>query len=282
VSENDLSTTLDHVHKSPPVALTIAGSDSGGGAGIQADLKTFAAHHVFGTSAITAITAQNTVGVHAIEVLPTQMVRAQVNAVASDFMVRGVKTGMLATAEIVSEVADLIAEREWSRVVVDPVMVAASGDRLVAPDAVYAYREDLLQRAYLVTPNIPETEALCDGAIDTVEDMVKAARELYHRTGAFALVKGGHRQGEDSLDILFDGLEIFTFVAKRVESPNVHGTGCTLSSAICANLVRGMGLHDSIREAKLYVTAAIRGGSDWALGRGSGPLDHFVQVRHHH
>lgn len=271
------------VHNTPPVALTIAGSDSGGGAGIQADLKTFSAHHVFGTTAITAITAQNTLGVQRVEVLSVEMVRAQITAVLDDFAIRGSKTGMLANAEIISAVATIATKGYLPRLVVDPVMFSASGHRLLEENALEAYRTRLIPVAYLVTPNVPEAEALVGGAITNVSDLAEAARAICALGVPNTLVKGGHLEDPDhSVDVLCTPNGLRTLKAQRVQTSNVHGTGCTLSASITANLARGMGLVVSVQEAKSYVTEAIRSSAAWALGKGSGPLDHFSTVLHHH
>ncbi len=270
-------------HRNPPVAITIAGSDSGGGAGIQADLKTFAAHHVYGTSAITAVTAQNTVGVQSYRVVDIELVLAQIRSIIDDFWIRGSKTGMLATKEIVQLVAELAKDKMLPRLVVDPVMVATSGDSLIASDAIEAYINDLFPYAYLITPNAPEAAKLVGVRIDTVHDLVSAAMELKKMGPDNVLVKGGHLQDEnESIDVLYDGEQIFTYKAPRIESKNTHGTGCTLAAAISANLARGTTLTDAVRDAKTYVTSAIAGSKDWALGHGYGPLDHFNSVVHHY
>lgn len=271
------------VHNTPPVALTIAGSDSGGGAGIQADLKTFSAHHVFGTTAITAVTAQNTLGVQSVEVLSVEIVRAQIEAVLDDFAIRGSKAGMLANAEIIAEVASIATRGYLPRLVVDPVMYSASGHRLLEENALEAYQTRLIPAAYLVTPNVAEAEALVGGVISNVTDLAEAARAICGLGATNALVKGGHLDDpEQSIDILCTPTEMRTLKAQRVQTTNIHGTGCTLSAAITANLARGMGLIVSVQEAKSYVTEAIRSSAAWALGKGSGPLDHFSQVLHHH
>ncbi|MBS1816459.1 MAG: bifunctional hydroxymethylpyrimidine kinase/phosphomethylpyrimidine kinase [Acidobacteria bacterium] len=255
------------------VALTIAGSDSGGGAGIQADLKTFAALGVFGTCAITAITAQNTRGVTAAQALPADLVTAQIEAVASDFHVAATKTGMLASAAIVEAVAAAISELQLPLVVVDPVMVAKSGDRLMDDDALTAMKGELLRRALVVTPNIPEAEVLSGRSIRNLDE-AKAAAERIHRLGPSAVVvKGGHGQGDDLIDLLFDGSVFHTFSTPRVATRNTHGTGCTFASAIAARLALGDPLVDAVRRAQAYVAGAIRHGL--AIGHGHGPLDHF-------
>jgi hydroxymethylpyrimidine/phosphomethylpyrimidine kinase len=255
------------------IALTIAGSDSGGGAGIQADLKTFAAHGVYGTSAITAITAQNTVGVAAVETLSADLVIAQIEAVASDLHVSATKTGMLATAAIVEAVAATIAELELPLVVVDPVMLAKSGDRLLDEDAVTAMRGELFRRALVVTPNIPEAEVLSDYRIRSMDDAREAARRI-HRLGPSAVViKGGHATGDDVIDLLFDGHAFHEFRTARIVTRNTHGTGCTFASAIAARLALGAPLVDAVSGAQAYVAGAIR--HALAIGHGHGPLAHF-------
>jgi hydroxymethylpyrimidine/phosphomethylpyrimidine kinase len=255
------------------IAMTIAGSDSGGGAGIQADLKTFAAHGVWGTSAIAAITAQNTTGVTAALPLPVDLIVAQMEAVATDMRIDAVKTGMLATSAIVTAVADALGRLSLPNIVVDPVMVAKSGARLLEDDAVAAVRERLLPRAMVVTPNAEEAEVLAGMAVGTTNDAREAARRI-HRLGPRAVViKGGHIPGDEVIDLLFDGREFVEFRSARIDSGNTHGTGCTFAAAIAANLARGLGLADATRRAKDYVEGAIRGGH--GIGHGVGVLDHF-------
>jgi hydroxymethylpyrimidine/phosphomethylpyrimidine kinase len=254
-------------------ALTIAGSDSGGGAGIQADLKTFAAHGVYGTSAITAATAQNTLGVTAVHALPADMVTAQIEAVASDIGVDAVKTGMLATAAIVEAVAAAIEALDLPFVVVDPVMVAKSGDRLLDDEARAAIRTELLPRAYVVTPNIPEAETLTGCVVRTPEDAREAARRLYKLGSRAVVIKGGHLHGPEVVDLLYDGRTFHALRGPRIVSPNTHGTGCTFASAIAAGLATGVALEDAVARAKRYVAGAIANGP--AIGRGHRPLEHF-------
>jgi hydroxymethylpyrimidine/phosphomethylpyrimidine kinase len=269
-------------HRSPPVALSIAGSDSGGGAGIQADLKTFAAHHVFGTTAITAVTAQNTQGVQRIAILDVEVILAQITSVTGDFSVRGTKTGMLATKEIVSAVGQVARHGSLPRLVVDPVMVAASGDRLLSPGAIDAYATDLLPHALLVTPNIPEAEVLSEMTILNPDHMVEAARKILAFGVGHVLIKGGHLANTDeSSDIYVSRSEVVTFVGARIPNAHSHGTGCTLSAAIVSNLVRGESLLPAIEGAKRYINAALHGSLSWVLGHGNGPLDHFAHIRHH-
>jgi len=256
-------------------ALTIAGSDSGGGAGIQADLKTFAAHGVFGTSAITAVTAQNTVGVWAVLALPADLVAAQIEAVASDIGADAVKTGMLANAAIVEAVAATIESLDLPNVVVDPVMIAKSGDRLLEDEATAAIKAVLLPRAFLVTPNVLEAEVLSGMSIPSLKEARRVARHIRDLGPAAVLIKGGHLDGPEAVDILLVGDEIVELRAPRLDTRRTHGTGCTLSSAIAANLARGLPLRRAADEAKRYLTEAIRRAP--AIGRGHGPLHHFWQ-----
>jgi hydroxymethylpyrimidine/phosphomethylpyrimidine kinase len=260
-----------------PAALTIAGSDSGGGAGIQADLKTFAALGVYGTSAITAVTAQNTRGVDAVFALPADLVTAQIEAVASDIALRATKTGMLGNAAIVEAVAAAIAELDLPLVVVDPVMVAKSGDRLLDDDGVRAIRSELLPRALVVTPNIPEAEVLAGIPIRTLNDAREAARRI-HGMGPSVVVKGGHGSGADLVDLVFHDDVFVPLHTMRIATSNTHGTGCTFASAIAAHLALGLDLPEATARAQAYVAGAISHGL--AIGGGHGPLDHFWNHRH--
>jgi hydroxymethylpyrimidine/phosphomethylpyrimidine kinase len=253
-------------------ALTIAGSDSGGGAGIQADLKTFAAHGVYGTSAITAVTAQNTLGVFGVTALPPEMVVAQIDAVASDLRPAAIKIGMLADPSVVRAVASALRRHALSPVVLDPVMVAKGGDRLLTDDAVGALRDVLLPLATVVTPNLPEAEVLTGLRASTPEEMLVIAKRLVEMGARSALVKGGHLDG-DAVDVWTDGREQLRLSSPRIETRHTHGTGCTLSSAIAANLALGRALPDAIRAAKAYVSGAITHAP--GLGAGHGPLAHF-------
>ena len=257
-------------------ALTIAGSDSGGGAGIQADLKTFAAHGVFGTSAITAVTAQNTLGVTAWQAMPADLVTAQIEAVAADFDLRAVKVGMLATAAIVEAVAATIVELDLPDVVVDPVMVATGGDRLLEEDAIEAIKRELMPHTRVLTPNVPEAEALSGMGIASVDDMRSAARRILASGPRVVLVKGGHLRGSESVDVVVTAHDSFELRRPRIESTSTHGTGCTLSSAIAANLALGLELQAALERAREYVDGAIRHAP--GLGRGHGPLGHFWRV----
>jgi len=260
-----------------PTALTIAGSDSGGGAGIQADLKTFAALGVYGTSAIAAVTAQNTERVTGVHLLPPAFVVQQIDAVASDIAIDAVKTGMLGTAAIVDAVAGALERWSLPRVVVDPVMIAKSGDRLISEDAVEAVRKRLLPLATVITPNRLEAEALLGAGVKTREDAAEAARTLVARGARAAVVKGGHFDEPEVVDLLFDGFAFHEFRHTRQDTRNTHGTGCTFASAIAACLARGAELPAAVQEASDYVAGAIAHGL--AIGRGHGPLDHFWALR---
>jgi hydroxymethylpyrimidine/phosphomethylpyrimidine kinase len=258
-------------------ALTIAGSDSGAGAGIQADLKTFAAWGVYGTCAITAVTAQNTLGVTAVHPLPADIVTAQIEAVMADIGADSAKTGMLATAAIVEAVAAAAEALEIPLLVVDPVMVASSGESLLEPDGVAAMRSELLPRAFVVTPNAPEAALLANMPVRTLTDAREAARRI-HAFGPHAVVvKGGHLPGDEVVDLLYDGREFVELTARRIPSDRTHGTGCTFSAALAAHLALGRSLHDAFSEAKRYVTKAIEAGLP--IGRSHGPLDHFWMQR---
>lgn len=257
--------------------LTIAGSDSSAGAGIQADLKTFAALGVYGTSAVTAVTAQNTVGVTAVASLAADLVTAQIEAVAGDIGVHATKTGMLATAAIVEAVAAAIAELDLPLVVVDPVMVSKSGARLLDEDAVVAMKKELLPRARVVTPNIPEAEALSGIPIRSLED-ARGAAVLIQRLGPGAvIIKGGHGTGASLVDLLFEDGLFTEFETERLVSTHTHGTGCTFASAVAAHLALGRSLVDAAAEAQQYVAGAIAHAP--RIGRGQGPLEHFWRLR---
>jgi hydroxymethylpyrimidine/phosphomethylpyrimidine kinase len=254
-------------------ALTIAGSDSGGGAGIQADLKTFAAHGVYGTSAITAVTAQNTRGVLAWEAVSTPLVVAQIEAVASDIGADAVKTGMLANAAIVEAVAATVRRLALPRLVVDPVMIAKTGDRLLEQSAVEAISHELLPLAHVVTPNIPEAEVLAGMPISSLDDMREAGRRILGRGPRIVLVKGGHLHGEKSVDVVCTAEGAFELPSARIDTVHTHGTGCTLASSIAANLALGLDVRDALTRAKTYVEGAIRHAP--GIGGGHGPLEHF-------
>jgi hydroxymethylpyrimidine/phosphomethylpyrimidine kinase len=253
-----------------PVALTIAGSDSGGGAGIQADLKTFAALGVHGTSALTAITAQNTVEVTDILELPVSLIRAQIDAVVTDIGVDAAKTGMLSSAEIIEAVARAVEEHGIDLLVVDPVMVAKGGARLLRDDAVGALRSRLLPLAAVLTPNIPEAEVLLGRSITSLDDRREAARDLLSLGPRAVVLKGGHAEGE-AIDVYWDGAELVELIATRIETPNTHGSGCTFSAAIAARLAAGRSPLDAVRDAKQFITNAIEFSLD--LGHGHGPVN---------
>ncbi len=255
-------------------ALTIAGSDSGAGAGIQADLKTFAALGVYGTSAITAITAQNTVGVTEILELAPHIVAAQIDAVIDDIGAQAVKTGMLATAPIIETVAEKIREHGMVNIVVDPVMVATSGDLLIKKNAVDALRTRLIPLATLVTPNVAEANALTGFTITNARDIRRAAQRIVDMGAQSVMIKGGHRRGP-AIDLFFDGKKFRQLRTQRIRTIHTHGTGCTLSAAIAAFLARGEKLESAVMHAKTYITAAIRKG--FAVGSGHGPVHHFFR-----
>ncbi len=257
-------------------AMTIAGSDSGGGAGIQADLKTFAALGVYGTCAITAITAQNTVAVTDVLELPPEMVAAQIDAVVDDIGVAAAKTGMLSSAAIIEVVATKVEQHGLERLVVDPVMVAKSGDALLRPEAVTALRERLLPLALVLTPNLPEAEVLTGEKVDSLESMRRAAERIAAMGPRNVVVKGGHADGASVVDVLFDGERFHEMSAERVHTRNTHGTGCTFSAAIAAFLARGLAVPEAVRQAKEYLHGAIRNAPD--LGKGHGPVNHFYAI----
>ena len=258
-------------------ALTIAGSDSGGGAGIQADLKTFGAFGVFGTSAITAITAQNTTGVRAVEVLPVLLVEAQIAAVLDDIGADAIKTGMLGTPAIVEAVAAVVQARGLTPLVVDPVMIAKSRDRLLTEDAVHTMVERLLPLATVITPNAPEAEALSGRPVRTETDAREAARRLHDLGPRAVIVKGGHLETPDVIDLLFDGQTFVEARGPRHVTRHTHGTGCTFAAAIAAGLALGQSLPDAFQAARAYLDGAIRHAP--GIGRGTGPVNHHWQRR---
>ena len=255
----------------PPVALTVAGSDSGGGAGVQADLKTFAAHRVFGTSVLTALTAQNTVGVRAIERVPPGFVAAQLDAVLDDLPVRAVKTGMLASAATVAVVAGYAGR--LPNLVVDPVLVSSTGQRLFDDDAARAYLDVLFPHASVVTPNAREAALLAGRTVSTVDEAVAAAERLAKTGVRCVVVKGGHLDGgADAVDVVWHAGAVELLRAPWVDTPNNHGTGCTFAAATAARLAHGEALPDALRAAKSYVHRALAGSAGWRLGTGHGPL----------
>jgi len=259
-----------------PVALTIAGSDSGGGAGIQADLKTFAALGVHGTSAITAITAQNTVTVTRIQELPVEMIRAQIDAVVEDLAPAAAKTGMLSSAEIIECVAEAVRAHRLTHLVVDPVMVAKGGAKLLQDDAVEALRRRLLPLAAVVTPNLPEAEVLLGRRIATLDEQCRAARDLLKLGARAVVVKGGHSGGAESVDVFADGQQELSLPAPRLDTANTHGSGCVFSAAITAELAKGAGLQEAVAAAKAYITAAIEASLE--IGHGHGPVNPMFRV----
>ena len=264
-----------------PNVLTIAGSDSGGGAGIQADLKTFAALGAYGCSVITALTAQNTRAVTAIHDVPAEFVAAQIDAVFEDIEIKAVKVGMLSRPEVIAAVAEGLDRWRVHKIVLDPVMVAKGGDRLLAPEAIGALRERLLPLATVVTPNLPEAGVLLDREPPGDEEgMMRAAADIRTTLGPMSvLLKGGHLAGaEDSSDLFDDGGGALRIAAPRLLTRNTHGTGCTLSSAIAAHLAHGLALRDAVRAAKEYITAAISTADQLSVGGGHGPVNHFYAI----
>jgi hydroxymethylpyrimidine/phosphomethylpyrimidine kinase len=259
----------------PPIALTIAGSDPSGGAGIQADLKTFHQFGVYGEAVITLLTVQNSVRVSRVVVMPPALVLEQIEAVLEDIPPAAAKTGALGSAEMVEAVARRAASFQFP-LVVDPVMISKHGSPLLPDAAVRAIRDELLPRAALLTPNVPEAEALTGATIRTLDDMRSAARRLCEMGARAVLIKGGHLDA-DATDVLFDGTEVREFPASRIETPHTHGTGCTYSAAITAGLARGLALGDAVAAAKRFIHEAIR--TNPGLGRGSGPVNHHAEVR---
>lgn len=257
-------------------ALTIAGSDSSGGAGIQADLKTMTAHGVYGMSAITALTAQNTTGVCGILEVDKEFLIKQLDCILTDIFPDSVKTGMLSSSEIIRIAADKLKEYKARNIVVDPVMVATSGARLISEEAIGTLKEKLLGLADIITPNIPEAEVLSEIKISSKEDMIRAAEIIYKSFGCAVLCKGGHGVS-DADDLLFDSEGYTWFLGKRINNPNTHGTGCTLSSAIASNLAGGCDMKTSVKYAKEYISKALESMLD--LGRGCGPLNHMFAIQ---
>ena len=258
------------------IAATIAGSDSGGGAGIQADLKTFSALGVYGASILTAVTAQNTKGVAAIHDVPPHIIAAQIDAVFADFAVAAVKIGMLSVPLAIGTVAAGLERWRQTHVVLDPVMVASSGDRLLAPEAVELLKRELIPRALVITPNLHEAAALLGAPLARSEDEMRAQAEALLGIGAKAvLIKGGHAQNADATDLLVTPAAVARFTAEKIDTQNTHGTGCTLSAAIAAGLAQGATLADAVASAKAYVTAAIAAADELEIGHGRGPVHHF-------
>lgn len=264
-------------------ALTIAGSDSGGGAGIQADLKTFTALGVYGASVITALTAQNTRGVTGVHTVPTDFIAAQIEAVASDLDIRAVKTGMLGDRATVLIVSAELKRRRLAPLVVDPVMVATSGDVLLADDAIEAVRRELIPLADLITPNLPEAARLLDTETATsVDEMERQARALLDLGAKAVLIKGGHGTGDEATDVLAFADRVIRLSAPRIDTRNTHGTGCTLAAAITAYLASGREMEEAVRGAKEFVWMALQAGAGLAIGQGTGPVDHLHGIRRLH
>ena len=258
-------------------ALTIAGSDSSGGAGIQADLKTMLANHVYGMSAITALTAQNTTGVTDIMEVTPEFLAEQLDSIFTDIKPDAVKTGMVSSSQLIDIIADKLREYKAVNIVVDPVMVATSGAKLICDDAMETLKKKLLTLATVITPNIPEGEVLAGMKITSKEDMVTAAEKISNTYGCSVLLKGGHSLN-DANDLLVEqGKEPVWFMGRRIANTNTHGTGCTLSSAIASNLAKGKSLEEAVKGAKNYISGALAAGLD--LGKGSGPMDHGFDFR---
>ncbi|KMY53417.1 phosphomethylpyrimidine kinase [Bacillus sp. FJAT-27231] len=259
-------------------ALTIAGSDSGGGAGIQADLKTFQELGVFGMSALTAVTAQNTLGVHGVYPMTAAAVEAQIEAIGQDMGTDALKTGMLFSGEIIQSVAKKIEEFSWKKVVIDPVMIAKGGASLLQEEAIRAMKESLIPLAAVITPNIPEAEVLTNMLIQSIEDRKRAAKKLYELGVKNVVIKGGHSDdGETLIDLLYDGRDFLYFTSRRIQTKNTHGTGCTFAAAVTAELAKGQDVKEAVELAVNYVHAAIE--MDLQIGKGHGPTNHWAFKR---
>lgn len=256
-------------------ALTIAGSDCSGGAGIQADIKTFSAHGVFGMSAIVSVVAENTSRVISVENVSPDMIKAQIDAVFEDIEVDAVKVGMLSSKECMRAVSEKLREYKPKYTVIDPVMVAKGGHALMETEALETLKTEIIPLAYVLTPNIPEAEAITGFKINSLDDTKKAARLICSLGAENVIIKGGHLTG-DAVDVLYDGLEFHMFTCERIDTKNTHGTGCTFSSAIAANLANGLTLVEAVRNAKEYITSAIR--HSLAIGKGHGPTNHFYEL----
>jgi hydroxymethylpyrimidine/phosphomethylpyrimidine kinase len=261
----------------PPVVLTIAGSDSGGGAGMQADLKTFAALGVHGTCALTAVTAQNTIGVVGVHAPPASFLASQLQAVLGDFSVRATKTGFLATSDNVAAVVNQASR--LGHLVVDPVMVSSRGDRIVSEDAQHLYVTTLFPQATVITPNAREAALLLGRSVTSIAELQEAARALHDLGPMVVVVKGGGLTGDESIDAVFDGTTSWLLRAPRVATPNNHGTGCSFSAATVAHLALGSSIADALHAAKEYVTAGLLASAGWRLGAGHGPIDHMHRYR---
>lgn len=261
-------------------ALTIAGSDSGGGAGIQADLKTFQELNVFGMSAITAVTAQNTLGVHGVYPLSIEAVVKQIESIGTDLGANAVKTGMLFSSDIIQAVSEYIKKFQWENVVVDPVMIAKGGASLLQNEAVNALKEHLLPLAMVITPNIPEAEVLADMPIRSLDDRLEAAKRLHQLGAKHVIIKGGHDDSEELVDVLYDGVEFTYFTGKRMITKNTHGTGCTFAAAVTAELAKGNSVKTAVATAKNFIQAAIE--DDLEIGNGHGPTNHWAFQKRQH
>lgn len=258
------------------IVLTIAGSDSGGGAGIQADLKTFSALGVYGMSVLTSITAQNTLGVQGIHDLPPEFVGLQIDSVMQDIGTDAAKTGMLSNAQIIKIVSEKVKKYKVKNLVIDPVMIAKGGDRLLKENAVESLKQDLVPLANVVTPNLSEAEVLSGLKIKNLSDMKEAARKIFRLGAQNVLIKGGHLSSDEAIDVLYNGKTFQEFKAKRFETKNTHGTGCTFSSAIAAELAKGKKVEEAVNIAKKYITLAIKNSLN--IGHGHGPLNHLVRL----
>lgn len=256
-------------------ALTIAGSDCSGGAGIQADLKTFSANGVFGMSVIVSVVAENTSRVISVEDISPEMIKSQIDAVFEDIEVDAVKVGMLSSEACMKAVAEKLRQYTPKYTVIDPVMVAKGGHALMKPEALEALKSEIIPLAYVLTPNIPEAEAITDITIECYEDMQEAAKIIYSLGAKNVMIKGGHLSG-DAIDLLYDGKDFYTFTTERINTKNTHGTGCTFSSAIAANLANGLPLNKAVEKAKAYITTAIK--HSLPLGKGHGPTNHFYEL----
>ncbi len=261
-------------------ALTIAGSDSSGGAGIQADIKTFSALGCFGMSAITALTAQNTQVVTGIFPVPPEFIAQQIDAVLDDIGVDAVKIGMLHSPEVIKTVAQKLVEKKCPNIVLDPVMISKSGDKLLQDDAVTALKEHLIPLATIITPNLPEASVLLNRSVETFEDMPQAVKDLAMLGCNNILLKGGHLTDNNSCDMLYQTNNdyLLELPGERINTPNSHGTGCTLSSAIAANLAKGVNLETSVNNAKTYIMGTLKAGADYKTGKGHGPVHHFFDL----
>jgi len=276
---NEKDTNNQNINLTYHKVLTIAGSDSGGGAGIQADLKTISAMGCYGMSVITALTAQNTKGVTGIHPVPPSFVEKQMEAVFSDIGVDAVKIGMLYSAELIQTVAQTLKKYKIDKIVLDPVMVAQSGDKLLQDDAIEAVKIHLMPLSSVVTPNLPEAEVLLDGKLHGFEDIKKGVKDLSGYGSRSVLIKGGHSKNDDSTDFLYLAKED-RFVAlkgERIKTKNNHGTGCTLSSAIASSMAKGCEIEEAVRKAKIYINEAIGAGSKYKIGHGHGPVHHFFK-----